>query len=398
MLKGKTVVLGVTGGIAAYKAADLASRLAKEGAEVYAVLTQNATEFITPLTFETLTGHRAITDTFDRNFEWKVSHISLAKKADVLLIAPCTANVMAKLAHGLADDMLTTTTLAMRCPKLIAPAMNTAMYENPVTQRNLEILRQDGFAIIEPAEGILACKDSGKGKLAPVDTLYDAVMQAVAFDKDLTGVRILVTAGPTQEPIDPVRYITNHSSGKMGYAVAQAAARRGAEVTLISGPCSLPVPYGVNFCPISSADEMFEQVKSHFERQDIVIKAAAVGDYRPAEAADEKIKKSGDAMTLALVKNPDILRYIGAHKHPGQILCGFSMETQNLVENSTKKLREKNCDMIVANNLRQKGAGFSVDTNIATVITAEGVQEYGVMTKDALAHAILDRLRVMRES
>ena len=398
MLKGKTVVLGVTGGIAAYKAADLASRLAKEGAEVYAVLTQNATEFITPLTFETLTGHRAITDTFDRNFEWKVSHISLAKKADVLLIAPCTANVMAKLAHGLADDMLTTTTLAMRCPKLIAPAMNTAMYENPVTQRNLEILRQDGFAIIEPAEGILACKDSGKGKLAPVDTLYDAVMQAVAFDKDLTGVRILVTAGPTREAIDPVRYITNHSSGKMGYAVAQAAARRGAEVTLISGPCSLPVPYGVNFCPISSADEMFEQVKSHFERQDIVIKAAAVGDYRPAEAADEKIKKSGDAMTLALVKNPDILRYIGAHKHPGQILCGFSMETQNLVENSTKKLREKNCDMIVANNLRQKGAGFSVDTNIATVITAEGVQEYGVMTKDALAHAILDRLRVMRES
>ncbi len=391
MLKGKTVVLGVSGGIAAYKTADLASRLTKEGVCVHVLMTQNATQFITPLTFETLTGNKAVVDTFDRNFQWNVEHVALAKKADAFLIAPATANVIAKLAHGLADDMLTTTVLAASCPKIVAPAMNTGMYENPITQDNLRLLKQYGFQVIEPASGMLACKDVGKGRLPDTDTLHAALEDALS-PKDLSGLRVLVTAGPTCEALDPVRYITNHSSGKMGYAVAREAALRGAQVTLVSGKTALPVPPGVERVDVTSAQEMFDEVVKRAGEQDMIVKAAAVGDYRPKQKKDQKIKKAGDTMTLTLVRNPDILAYLGEHRRPGQVICGFSMETQDLVENSQKKLMAKHADMIVANNLTVAGAGFGVDTNAVTMITAEDAVPYPVMGKDEVADELLTKL------
>lgn len=391
MLTNKTIVLGVTGGIAAYKAADLASRLVKRGCRVYVLMTRSATEFIAPLTFETLTGNKAVVDTFDRNFQWNVEHVALAKQADAFLIAPATANVIAKLAHGLADDMLTTTVLAASCPKVVAPAMNTGMYENPVTQDNLQTLRDYGFSIVEPDSGVLACKDVGKGRLPDADVLISALEDALS-PKDLQGIRVLVTAGPTCEALDPVRYITNHSSGKMGYAIARAAARRGAQVTLVSGKTGLSAPAGVQRVDVFSAQEMFDQVTRHFPEQDIVIKAAAVGDYRPKQRQEHKIKKSGETMTLQLVKNPDILAYLGEHKRPGQVICGFSMETKDLLENSRKKLEKKQADLIVANNLTVAGAGFGVDTNAVTMITPEDAIPYPVMSKEQVADELLTRL------
>ena len=391
MLTNKTIVLGVTGGIAAYKAADLASRLVKRGCRVYVLMTRSATEFIAPLTFETLTGNKAVVDTFDRNFQWNVEHVALAKQADAFLIAPATANVIAKLAHGLADDMLTTTVLAASCPKVVAPAMNTGMYENPVTQDNLQTLRDYGFSIVEPDSGVLACKDVGKGRLPDADVLISALEDALS-PKDLQGIRVLVTAGPTCEALDPVRYITNHSSGKMGYAIARAAARRGAQVTLVSGKTGLSAPAGVQRVDVFSAQEMFDQVTRHFPEQDIVIKAAAVGDYRPKQRQEHKIKKSGETMTLQLVKNPDILAYLGEHKRLGQVICGFSMETKDLLENSRKKLEKKQADLIVANNLTVAGAGFGVDTNAVTMITPEDAIPYPVMSKEQVADELLTRL------
>lgn len=391
MLTNKTIVLGVTGGIAAYKAADLASRLVKRGCRVYVLMTRSATEFIAPLTFETLTGNKAVVDTFDRNFQWNVEHVALAKQADAFLIAPATANVIAKLAHGMADDMLTTTVLAASCPKVVAPAMNTGMYENPVTQDNLQTLRDYGFSIVEPDSGVLACKDVGKGRLPDADVLISALEDALS-PKDLQGIRVLVTAGPTCEALDPVRYITNHSSGKMGYAIARAAARRGAQVTLVSGKTGLSAPAGVQRVDVFSAQEMFDQVTRHFPEQDIVIKAAAVGDYRPKQRQEHKIKKSGETMTLQLVKNPDILAYLGEHKRPGQVICGFSMETKDLLENSRKKLEKKQADLIVANNLTVAGAGFGVDTNAVTMITPEDAIPYPVMSKEQVADELLTRL------
>lgn len=391
MLTNKTIVLGVTGGIAAYKAADLASRLVKRGCRVYVLMTRSATEFIAPLTFETLTGNKAVVDTFDRNFQWNVEHVALAKQADAFLIAPATANVIAKLAHGMADDMLTTTVLAASCPKVVAPAMNTGMYENPVTQDNLQTLRDYGFSIVEPDSGVLACKDVGKGRLPDADVLISALEDALS-PKDLQGIRVLVTAGPTCEALDPVRYITNHSSGKMGYAIARAAARRGAQVTLVSGKTGLSAPAGVQRVDVFSAQEMFDQVTRHFPEQDIVIKAAAVGDYRPKQRQEHKIKKSGETMTLQLVKNPDILAYLGEHKRLGQVICGFSMETKDLLENSRKKLEKKQADLIVANNLTVAGAGFGVDTNAVTMITPEDAIPYPVMSKEQVADELLTRL------
>ena len=391
MLTNKTIVLGVTGGIAAYKAADLASRLVKRGCRVYVLMTRSATEFIAPLTFETLTGNKAVVDTFDRNFQWNVEHVALAKQADAFLIAPATANVIAKLAHGLADDMLTTTVLAASCPKVVAPAMNTGMYENPVTQDNLQTLRDYGFSIVEPDSGVLACKDVGKGRLPDADVLISALEDALS-PKDLQGIRVLVTAGPTCEALDPVRYITNHSSGKMGYVIARAAARRGAQVTLVSGKTGLSAPAGVQRVDVFSAQEMFDQVTRHFPEQDIVIKAAAVGDYRPKQRQEHKIKKSGETMTLQLVKNPDILAYLGEHKRLGQVICGFSMETKDLLENSRKKLEKKQADLIVANNLTVAGAGFGVDTNAVTMITPEDAIPYPVMSKEQVADELLTRL------
>ncbi len=391
MLTNKTIVLGVTGGIAAYKAADLASRLVKRGCRVYVLMTRSATEFIAPLTFETLTGNKAVVDTFDRNFQWNVEHVALAKQADAFLIAPATANVIAKLAHGLADDMLTTTVLAASCPKVVAPAMNTGMYENPVTQDNLQTLRDYGFSIVEPDSGVLACKDVGKGRLPDADVLISALEDALS-PKDLQGIRVLVTAGPTCEALDPVRYITNHSSGKMGYAIARAAARRGAQVTLVSGKTGLSAPAGVQRVDVFSAQEMFDQVTRRFPEQDIVIKAAAVGDYRPKQRQEHKIKKSGETMTLQLVKNPDILAYLGEHKRLGQVICGFSMETKDLLENSRKKLEKKQADLIVANNLTVAGAGFGVDTNAVTMITPEDAIPYPVMSKEQVADELLTRL------
>ena len=391
MLTNKTIVLGVTGGIAAYKSADLASRLVKRGCRVYVLMTRSATEFIAPLTFETLTGNKAVVDTFDRNFQWNVEHVALAKQADAFLIAPATANVIAKLAHGMADDMLTTTVLAASCPKVVAPAMNTGMYENPVTQDNLQTLRDYGFSIVEPDSGVLACKDVGKGRLPDADVLISALEDALS-PKDLQGIRVLVTAGPTCEALDPVRYITNHSSGKMGYAIARAAARRGAQVTLVSGKTGLSAPAGVQRVDVFSAQEMFDQVTRRFPEQDIVIKAAAVGDYRPKQRQEHKIKKSGETMTLQLVKNPDILAYLGEHKRLGQVICGFSMETKDLLENSRKKLEKKQADLIVANNLTVAGAGFGVDTNAVTMITPEDAIPYPVMSKEQVADELLTRL------
>ena len=390
-LAGKTVVLCVTGGIAAYKAADLTSKLRHAGAEVRVLMTESATQFISPMTFETLSGCRTVVDTFDRNFAWEVEHISLAKAADVFVIAPATANVIAKAAHGIADDMVTTTLLATKAPVVIAPAMNTGMYDNPVTQQNLQTLRERGFHIIDPAAGHLACGDTGRGKLPETPVLIHGIEKALT-PQDLRGQRILVTAGPTQEAMDPVRFLSNHSTGKMGYAVAERAAMRGAEVTLVSGPTALAVPEDVQRVDIISARDMYDAVISRADRQDMIIKAAAVGDYRPAETAPEKLKKGDGEMTVALARNPDILAELGRRKHPGQLLCGFAMETQNLLDNAESKLQRKNCDMLVANSLRDKGAGFGTDTNVATLLFADGRRETPpMMSKEDLADIILDR-------
>ena len=392
MLKGKTVVLGVTGGIAAYKIANLASMLVKQHANVRVIMTQNATNFITPTTFETLTGKKCLVDTFDRNFEFQVEHVSLAKQADIFMIAPATANVIAKVAHGLADDMLTTTFLACRSPKYIVPAMNTQMYENPITQDNLNICRKYGMHVIEPASGYLACGDTGAGKMPEPETLFEYILQELACEKDLAGKKVLVTAGPTREAIDPVRYITNHSTGKMGYAIARAAARRGAEVILVSGPVDLKAPLGVRLVPVISAKDMFDAVTSVSAEQDAIIEAAAVADYRPAVVGAEKTKKSDGNMNIELERTDDILAWLGAHRREGQVLCGFSMETQNMLENSRAKLAKKNVDMIVANSLRTAGAGFGTDTNLVTVITKDGAEELELMSKDQVAHELLNRI------
>lgn len=396
MLKDKVILLGVTGGIAAYKAADLASRLTKEGCDVHVILTQNATEFITPLTFETLTGNKCLTSTFDRNFEWDVKHVSLAKCADAVVIAPATANVIAKLAHGLADDMLTTTVLAATCPKLVFPAMNTAMYENPITQDNIECLRRYGFTVAEPASGVLACKDVGKGRLPDTDTILSAIAGEIACPHDMKGLHVLVTAGPTCEAIDPVRYITNHSTGKMGYALAEAAQQRGANVTLVSGKTNLKSPDGVTVVPVTSAQDMYRAVLSISDEYDVIIKTAAVADYRPKQAAQNKIKKSDADMSIPLVRNPDILAELGRRKRDSQFLCGFSMETENLLANSADKLQKKNADMIVANSLTTPGAGFGADTNLVSLITREGISQLERMPKAQLAQVILDTILKLR--
>ena len=392
MLKGKTVVLGVTGGIAAYKIAGLASMLVKQHADVQVIMTENATNFITPTTFETLTGNKCLVDTFDRNFQFQVEHVALAKRADIFMIAPATANVIAKVAHGLADDMLTTTFLACKKPKYIVPAMNTQMYENPITQVNMDICRRYGMHVVEPASGYLACGDTGAGKMPEPELLMEYIMQELAFEKDMAGKKVLVTAGPTREAIDPVRYITNHSTGKMGYAIAQAAARRGAEVTLVSGPVNLKAPLGVNLVPVTSAGEMFQAVTEASSSQDVIIKAAAVADYRPKYVGTEKTKKKDGDMNLEMERTDDILAWLGNHRQPGQVLCGFSMETENMLENSQTKLEKKHVDMIVANNLKTAGAGFGTDTNVVTIITKEGAEELAMMTKEQVAHQLLNRI------
>lgn len=392
MLKGKTIVLGVTGGIACFKAAALASMLVKQHANVQVIMTENATKFVTPLTFEQLTGRKALTDTFDRNFQHSVEHIAVADRADLVLIAPATANIIAKLAHGLADDMLTTTVLACDCPKAIAPAMNTKMYENPVTQDNLSTLRRYGWEVAEPASGHLACGTEGKGRLPEPEELLELCLHAIAREKDLRGRRVLVTAGPTREALDPVRYLTNRSSGRMGYAIAKAAARRGAEVTLVSGPTALPRPGYMEIVDVESAREMFDAVTSRAPEMDIIIKAAAVADYRPADVAEDKIKKKDGDLSIPLERTRDILGTLGQRKREGQFLCGFSMETRDLIDNSRKKLTKKNLDMVAANNVKVEGAGFGVETNVLTLITAEGEKELPLMSKDAAADALLDAI------
>ena len=395
-LSGKTVLLGVTGGIAAYKMANVASALRKTGADVHCILTKNATQFITPLTFETLTNNRCIVDTFDRNFQYDVAHVSLAKKADVILIAPATANVIAKLAHGLADDMLTTTVLAARCPKLIAPAMNTAMLENPATQENLATLRRYGFTVLEPASGMLACKDVGSGKLPEPEVLCEAVYRVIGREKDMTGLRVTVTAGPTQESLDPVRFLTNHSSGKMGYAIAREAMLRGADVTLISGPVALKVPQGVELVNITTAQDMLEAVQTALPKTDVLIMAAAVADYRPVTVAENKMKKGEGEMSIPLERTGDVLGWVAQNRHPGLFVCGFSMETEHMLENSQKKLEKKKLDMIVANNLKTQGAGFGVETNVVTLITSDWTQELPLMSKEEVAGNLLTQILQQR--
>ena len=391
-LQGKCVLLGITGGIAAYKMANVASGLRKAGATVHVIMTENATKFITPLTFETLTNNRCVVDTFARDFQYDVKHISLAKAADLILIAPATANVIAKLANGLADDMLTTTVLAARCKKLVAPAMNTAMLENPITQDNLAKLKKYGFGIIEPAVGMLACKDVGSGKLPEPETLLDCIAMELAREKDVAGLHVTVTAGPTQEALDPVRYLTNHSTGRMGYAIAREAMLRGADVTLISGPTALkPVP-GVKTVDVVSAKDMFEAVQAALPETDILVKAAAVADYRPVSIAGDKIKKRDGDMAIPLERTDDILGWVAEHRHPGLFVCGFSMETRDMIENSRKKLDRKHLDMIAANNLKVAGAGFGVDTNVVTILTADGIQELPLMGKDQVAAKLLDAI------
>lgn len=391
-LQGKCVLLGITGGIAAYKMANVASGLRKAGATVHVIMTENATKFITPLTFETLTNNRCVVDTFARDFQYDVKHISLAKAADLILIAPATANVIAKLANGLADDMLTTTVLAARCKKLVAPAMNTAMLENPITQDNLAKLKKYGFGIIEPAVGMLACKDVGSGKLPEPETLLDCIAMELAREKDMAGLHVTVTAGPTQEALDPVRYLTNHSTGRMGYAIAREAMLRGADVTLISGPTALkPVP-GVKTVDVVSAKDMFEAVQAALPETDILVKAAAVADYRPVNIAEDKIKKQDGDMAIPLERTDDILGWVAEHRHPGLFVCGFSMETRDMIENSRKKLARKHLDMIAANNLKVAGAGFGVDTNVVTILTADGIQELPLMGKDQVAAKLLDAI------
>ena len=392
MLKGKTVVLGVTGSIAAYKMANVASMLVKLHADVHVIMTENACQFITPVTFETLTGNKCMVDTFDRNFQFHVAHISIAKKADVLLVAPASANVIGKLANGIADDMLTTTAMACTCQKIVAPAMNTNMYHNPILQDNLKKLEGYGFTVIAPEKGLLACRDIGDGKMPSEDVLVGHILREIAHEKDLAGMKVIVTAGPTQESVDPVRYITNHSTGKMGYELAKAAMLRGAEVTLVSGVTNLEPPMFVDYVQVKSAGDMFEAMKSRFLDNDIIIKAAAVADYKPKSYSDEKTKKKDGEMSIELDRTQDILKYLGEHRREGQFYCGFSMETQNMLENSRAKLAKKNVDMIVANSLRTAGAGFGTDTNLVTVITKDGAEELELMSKDQVAHELLNRI------
>ncbi len=390
MLKGKCVVLGVTGSIAAYKIAGLASALKKLHADVEVIMTQNATQFINPITFETLTGNKCLVDTFDRNFSFSVEHIAIAKKADVFLVAPASANVIAKMAHGIADDMLTTTILACKCPKIISPAMNTGMFENEIVQDNLKILKKYGMQVVEPATGYLACGDTGAGKMPEPEVLLQYILREIAYEKDLAGKRVLVTAGPTREAIDPVRFITNHSTGRMGYAIAKMAMLRGAAVTLVSGPVAIEPPMFVDTIAVESAQAMYEAVMAHAKEADIIIKSAAVADYAPAQVSPEKIKKSEGDASIALTRTKDILAALGEKRREDQFICGFAMETEHLLENATAKREKKNVDMIVANSIRQEGAGFGVDTNVATFITKEGLRSLPLMSKEALAMAILD--------
>lgn len=397
MLKQKCVLLGVSSSIAIYKAASLCSALKKQGADVHVLMTENATKMMSPVIFEQLTGNRVCVDTFDRNFPWQVEHVALAKKADLLLVAPATANVCAKLAHGIADDMLTTTALACTCPKLIAPAMNTRMYENPVTKENLKTLTRFGWEVITPASGYLACGDTGAGKLPEPETLLAHIIHTLAYPHDMQGLRVLVTAGPTREAIDPVRYLTNRSTGKMGYAIARAAADRGAKVTLISGPTALSAPLFVETVPVESADDMFREVTTRAEKADLIIKAAAVADYRPVTVADDKIKKHDGDMAIPLTRTQDILGYLGQHRRPGQVLCGFSMETKDMLVNSRRKLEKKNLDLIAANNVKVPGAGFAVDTNVLTLITRQGEEELPLLSKEEAAHRLLDALLRLKD-
>ena len=397
MLKGKTVVLAVSGSIAAYKIASLASALGKLHADVQVLMTQNATNFINPITFETLTGNKCLVDTFDRNFQYSVEHVALAKRADVVLVAPASANVIGKIANGIADDMLTTTVMACKCKKIISPAMNTQMFENPIVQDNLKKLEHYGYEVIQPAVGLLACKDVGAGKMPEPETLLEYILREVAYEKDLKGKKILVTAGPTQEPIDPVRYLTNHSSGKMGYAIAKVCSMRGADVTLVSGKTAIKSPLFVDVVPVTTARDMYEAVTSRFDQQDIVIKAAAVADYRPKTISDQKVKKADGELSIEMERTDDILKYLGEHKREDQFLCGFSMETEHMLENSRKKLEKKNLDMIVANSLKVEGAGFGGDTNIVTIITKDRDEQLGKMSKEDTAAEILDRILSFRE-
>ena len=392
MLKGKTIVLGVTGSIAAYKMANVASMLVKRGCEVHVVMTKNATHFINPIAFESLTNTKCLVETFDRNFQFHVAHVSLTDKADAMLIAPASANIIGKIANGIADDMLTTCVLPATCPVMLAPSMNVHMYENPIVQDNMKRLASYGYEIIEADEGYLACRDIGKGKLPPEHVLVDYIIRACAMDKDLAGKKVLVTAGATQESIDPVRYITNHSTGKMGYALARMAAFRGAKVTLVAGPTNLEDPLFVDMVKVVTAEDMYEAVTSRSADMDIIIKAAAVADYRPENVSDEKIKKQDGSMAIPLTRTKDILAYLGEHKKDRQFICGFSMETEHMVENSKKKLEKKHIDMVAANNLKVEGAGFGVDTNIMTLITKEGEKELPLMSKEDVANAILDEI------
>lgn len=395
MLTGKTVVLAVSGSIAAYKIASLASALGKLHANVQVLMTKNATNFINPITFETLTGNKCLVDTFDRNFQYSVEHVALAKQADVVMVAPASANVIGKIANGIADDMLTTTVMACKCKKIISPAMNTQMFENPIVQDNLKKLEHYGYEVIQPAVGLLACKDVGAGKMPEPETLMEYILREVAYEKDLKGKKILVTAGPTQESIDPVRYLTNHSSGKMGYAIAKVCSMRGADVTLVSGKTAIKPPLFVKTVPVTTAQDMYEAVTSRFEEQDIVIKAAAVADYRPKTVSDQKVKKADGELAIEMERTEDILKYLGEQKRADQFLCGFSMETEHMVENSRKKLEKKNLDMIVANNVKVKGAGFAGDTNIVTLITKEDEIQLPLLSKEETAMEIMNKIRDM---
>ena len=396
MLKGKTVLLGITGSIAAYKIAYLASALHKLHADVHVLMTENATNFINPITFETLTGNKCLVDTFDRNFQFQVEHVSIAKKADVVMIAPASANVIGKIANGLADDMLTTTVMACRCKRIFAPAMNTAMYENPIVQDNIKKLQSYGYEGITPANGYLACGDTGAGKMPEPETLLEYILREVAFEKDLSGKKVLVTAGPTQEPVDPVRCLTNHSSGKMGYAIAKMAMLRGAEVTLVSGPTAIEPPLFVKVVPVTTARDMFEAVTGVSDQQDIIIKAAAVADYRPKNVSEDKVKKKDGQAFIELERTDDILKYLGQHKKDGQFLCGFSMETKDMIGNSRAKLEKKNLDMVAANNLKVEGAGFQGDTNVLTLITQDEEVSLPLMSKEDAAGKILDKILLER--
>ena len=395
MLKGKTVVLGVTGSIAAYKIANLASSLVKLHADVHVIMTKNATNFINPITFETLTKNKCMTDTFDRNFMYNVAHVSIADKADVMIVAPASANIIAKMAHGIADDMLSTTYLAMKCPVIVSPAMNVNMFTNPVVQRNIKTLEEFGVTVIPPDNGYLACGYTGAGKMPSELVLLDYILRETAKEKDLAGKRVLVTAGPTRESIDPVRFITNHSTGKMGYAVARQAMFRGAEVTLVSGPVSIDPPPFVNVVNVSSAQDMFEAVKENYAGADIIIKTAAVADYTPESTADEKIKKSDGSLSIPIKRTADILKWLGENKRDGQVLCGFSMETENMLENSRAKLQKKNADLIAANSLRDEGSGFGTDTNHLVLIKRDGVTDLPLLSKSDAADRLLDELLTM---